>query len=211
MLKKFIVYLIGSRRLPAIVSGASLLRPFSYLGLLSIFYLLACNAPASSEAGVRIQPFFDLKGYFDQQIEQLNADQPALTKHVHIGDQEEEKTVDGIDFSQELQIFSRSDINRPAWSDKYQIDSTVQAGALMALSYTAIDTSLVTRLLEIEFAAGTVSSIHIVNRSQSAIANTDQDLQYHPGERYQIISTQKTIGSSPKTVRIEASFSESGS
>lgn len=91
------------------------------------------------------------------------------------------------------------------------VDSTLQDGDLTALAYTAIDTTLVTRLLEVSFESGKVSSIHIKNRSHSAIAHTDQELQYFPGERYRIVSTQKTIGSTPKTVQVEAFFAGSGS
>lgn len=183
-----------------------------YSGLLCLFVvLLACNPATPSGEAVVQQPFFDLAAYFEQQVEQLNANSPKLKKKVRIGEQQEEKEVDGIDFTQELQIFSRSDINRPAWSDKYRIDSTLQNGQLKELSYTAIDTSLVTRLMKIEFEAGIVSAIHIKNRSHSAIARTEQDLQYQPGESYQILSTQKTIGAQPKTVQIEAYFEGSGS
>ncbi|MCB0634888.1 MAG: hypothetical protein KDD15_34385 [Lewinella sp.] len=210
-MKRFVLYTIASNRdqVPApFIRVRRFGKYFTLFFLLTLFW--ACNPAASSSGGMKKDTFFDLEGYFKGQVAQLSTDQPSVRKKVRIGDQEEEKEVDGIDFSQELQIFSRSDINRPAWSDKYQVDSIMQDGQLTALSYTAIDTSLVTRLLEISFQSGKVTSIHILNRSHSAIAHTEQDLQYLPRERYQIVSTQKTIGSLPKTVSVEAYFEENG-
>ncbi|MEZ4994567.1 MAG: hypothetical protein R2824_29365 [Saprospiraceae bacterium] len=210
-MKRYFLYTIASNEDQVPVTY-TLIRQFcKYFSLFFLLTLLwACNPASSSSGGMKKDTFFDLEGYFKGQVAQLSADQPGIRKKVRIGDQEEEKEVDGIDFSQELQIFSRSDINRPAWSDKYRVDSIMQGRQLAALSYTAIDTSLVTRLLEISFQSGKVTAIHILNRSHSAIAHTEQDLQYLPRERYQIVSTQKTIGSSPKTVSVEAYFEGNG-
>lgn len=174
------------------------------------YYILLCLAltacgteNAVSDQTVSATSFFKLEAYFNQEIARLDSIQPVLKKKVMLDGQTEEKRIESTDFEQELQIFRRSDINRPSWSDKYQIDSIQKNGNLQTIRYTAIDTSLNTRLLRVSFMDGEVDEIEIRNQSRSAIASTEQDLLYRPGRNYQIRSKQKTIGADERQVTIE--------
>lgn len=169
---------------------------------LLVLCLVGCQPDI--ETADRQRSFFDLEAYFQQQIDSLNAAQPSLRKSATIGERKEEKELRELDYTEELQIFQQSHINRPAWSDKYQVDSTIRNGQLNAITYTALDTSLNTRSIIIDFAQGRVSRIQIENRSQSMIADTEQQLQYIPGSSYRIFSSQQTVGSTPRQVLIEA-------
>lgn len=173
------------------------------------FYLLlllaftACGVETdNSDPAVNAYPFFKLEAYFDQEIARLDSLQPSLQKEVTVDGASEEQRIEVTNFEQELQIFRRSDINRPSWFDKYQIDSIRQSGQLEAVRYTAIDTSLNTRLLQVNFQEGKVDAIEIRNRAKSAIARTDQHLWYRPGQSYRIESKQKTMGTDAREVKI---------
>ena len=46
-------------------------------------------------------------------------------KIVKIGDSINEKIIDSKEYKRELGVFAEIDINRPAWIDKYIVDSTI--------------------------------------------------------------------------------------
>lgn len=159
-----------------------------------------------TEPADRQQTFFDIEAYFQQQMDSLNEATTRLNKKVTIEEQTEEREFQDIDYTKELQIFKSSHINRPAWSDKYRVDSTMRSGELVALSYTALDTSLNTRLIDLQFGQGQVKRVQIRNKDKSMIAATEQNLLYIPGKNYRISSSQKTVGSAARRVLIEATF-----
>ena len=167
---------------------------------------MACSQDQPAQETNIATPFFDLKAYFNQQVEHLQEEQPKIIKKVRIGESTEENALSEVDFEKELQIFQRSDINRPAWADKYEIDSTFASGKLQSIQYTAKDTSLTTRLLYIGFQEGDVNAIRVNNRTYSAIASTEQNLLYQAASGYRIESIQKTIGSDSKKVWIDVAF-----
>ncbi|MFQ5446281.1 MAG: hypothetical protein ACE5FF_05050, partial [Saprospiraceae bacterium] len=119
----------------------------------------------------------------------------------------EELVLDDIDFEQELKPFSEADINRPAWTDKYTIDSLFdESNALTKLTYTAIDPKLKTKRVEIDFESNSVSKVFIENSTASAVAKTRQLLTYEPGTGYSIQSTQKVVLTSDDTFFVEVRF-----
>ena len=63
-------------------------------------------------------PFFDLKAYFQTEIERLQAEQPRVRKTVMIGGQQEEKKLTRLNYEEELKVFLDSDINRTSWWDR---------------------------------------------------------------------------------------------
>lgn len=171
--------------------------------------LIACGVEnENADTAVSATPFFKLENYFDQEIARLDSLQPELQKNVVVDGQSEEKRIKSTNFKDELQIFRRSDINRPSWVDKYQVDSIRENGSLMAVRYTALDTSLNTRLLNVRFLNGNVEEIEIQNRARSAIASTEQNLQYRPDRSYRIESKQKTIGSDTREILIDVEILE---
>ncbi|HFA51405.1 MAG TPA: hypothetical protein ENJ95_20525 [Bacteroidetes bacterium] len=169
--------------------------------------LLGCAKEPSSKASGQtvLKKYFDLKGFLENEVKRLST-KTAFTKTAFINDEREEKKVENIDLENELKIFSDSDINRPAWSDKYEIDSTFQDGKLAALHYRTDDKKLKTKDLKIDFKEGEVSKIQIKNVSNTAIANTQQSLIYEPAKGYSIESKQDVAMIDEKVFRIEVSF-----
>ncbi|MCO6477553.1 MAG: hypothetical protein J5I94_13060 [Phaeodactylibacter sp.] len=179
----------------------------------TLFYLallaLACSSCSGGEGkvGVRIpDAFFDLKGYMENEIRRLSEKQPEVRKRIAIDGRAEEKTLDSLDYKKELDIFSRSGINKVAWLDKYQVDSTFRAGQLRQVAYTSKDKSLKTHLLEVQFSDGEVSQIHVQNRTESIVADVGQEMWYYPGEGYKLVSRQSTALTEEKKVEVEVEF-----
>lgn len=179
---------------------------YSTFFLFLILLISACQSAknetqqAENEA---ILVFFDLKGYFNDEIKRLNQENWSVSKKVAINNESEEKTLNSLDFAKELDVFVQSDINRPDWTDKYQIDSTLQDGKLVRLHYQALSEKLRTREIEIEFENEQVQKIHIKNGGNNFVAGSQQELTYLPKEGYTIKSRQYTALSKDKELSIK--------
>ncbi len=178
---------------------------FTTVGLLLLF---ACGQVEPKEQSIKApQPaFFDLKGYFNQEIKRLNQAKPKLFKKVTINGSEEQRELGAVDFKQELQVFIQSDINRPNWLEKYRADTTFFNGNPSRILYKAIDKTLRTRLIDIEFQQNIVSKITIQNGGKSIVAGSQQELIYLPQSGYLIKSHQTTALSKDKDLTIEVRF-----
>lgn len=166
----------------------------------------ACNQPSDQETRTTPKPYFDLNGFFEDQIRTLQTQSPEITKRIEIGGEVEEKTLRSVDFQKELKIFQRFDINKPAWLDQYAIDSTLTGGTLTGLRYTAKKDKLKTREINIEFEGGSVSKIKIFNQVNTPSLDLSQELRYTPGKSYFIDNRQRLAFSKEKRILITASF-----
>ena len=184
------------------------MRWYAFLMIFTVVLVWACNdADAPVESRINTKPYFDLKGYFEQQISQLKTSQPKAVKKVSIGAKTEEITTDTLDYAQELRIFTDSDINKPAWLDKYTIDSVKNTGGnLQAISYKANTDDLKVRLIEVNFSQDTITRIYIVNRLNTAVADADQELVFMPGKGYKLGARQKVAYADAKNIGVEVNW-----
>lgn len=174
------------------------------LSFFSCILLLACQ-PAG-ETKQLTKPFFDLKAYFEQETQRLAAVQ-SVKKTAEVDGQKEEKLMDTLNFQRELKIFSDNDLNRPAWSGKYQVDSIFnEKKELAKLNYTANDEDLKTRKMEIDFEQGAVAKIFIENGAANTISDTKQFLTYQPKLGYSIESHQKVVMGGEKKFLVTVQF-----
>lgn len=89
---------------------------FSY-GIVIMLGLVACTNPTKeAPAGT----YYDLKSYIEQQISQLQKQQPTVVKQAGFGDDQEHQTTKAIDWSRELDLFLQADINKQAYQSSYQ-------------------------------------------------------------------------------------------
>jgi hypothetical protein len=170
-----------------------------------LLLLSACQMRESAESGGP-KPFFDLKGYMNAQVEDLNARQPTLEKRIQVDGQTETHQFDSLNYEEELRMFLRSDINRKAWFDKYEADSTLENGALQSVRYTTDAEDLKTQLLEVTYEQGAVSRIYIENSTESVVADVRQELQYEVGKGYRLFTAQQTALSSEQEVIVEVEW-----
>ncbi len=170
--------------------------------------LLAFAGCSDTPVDVKLseQLYFDLKGYFDSEVQRLAKFQ-KVKKTATVDGQQEERTIDSLNFEEELKIFSNADINRAAWSDKYEIDSVFnQQQQLVQLNYTSKDEDLRTKKISIDFEANAVSKVFIENSTSSAVADTKQLLTYEPEVGYTIESHQKVSFTDDNTFLVEVRF-----
>jgi len=150
--------------------------------------------------------FFDLKGYMAQQVETLKMARPRVKKRVSINGKMEERVSDQINFEEELAIFINSDINKPAWSDKYTKDSSFSGGQVQNILYLAQQENLKTQMMLVSFSGGAVNKIELKNRTSAAIVTAEQTMIYTPGKGYSIIYKEMPALAEAKNFSVEAVF-----
>lgn len=181
---------------------------------LPVVFLLAATALASctdsvGKAGGKAPAYFDLKGYFATEIQRLETWPKAakVEKTTVVNGLQELREFQGIDFNAELSAFSKSDINRPAWSDKFAVDSVFNTEKqLVRIDYRSNDEKLNTKHVSIDFEQASVSRISIENQTSTAVADTRQLLTYLPANGYTIESYQKTALGKPDEFKVAVVF-----
>ena len=176
--------------------------------LLSINLLFCACQEVTAPTGSIEQSnvFFSLKDFFEQEKKHLETIQ-HFKKTVSINDQSEIKELDKLNLDNELSIFIASDINRPAWSDKYKVDSTFSTeNQLTSITYLALEETLKTKKIEINFYEGTVAKVLIEKATDNAVAQSKQILNYHVGQGYSVQSNQSMRFSDSKTIVVEVVY-----
>lgn len=173
--------------------------------LLFLLLFSACDS-FMHKAGVGQNIFFDIKGYFDGEVQRLSSKGKAR-KIVVAGGKKEEKIIDCVDLKKELAVFADADINRPAWSDKYVADTTFgEQNELLQVQIKAVDQMMKTQRIEINFSNSAVSKITIENNSSSSMATSSQSLVYEPEVGYSIESHQKVTMTNDQVFQVVVRF-----
>lgn len=163
-------------------------------GLLAFFAVLlfwGCgNSAKPGQTDKALPVFFDLRDYFQKEMDYLTKKQPTAKKTVRLNGQESILPSAAISYVDELAPFANSDINKPSWKDKYQVDSVLTDGGLEEIRYMAKDASLKTRELRISFRNGRVEKVWIRNAIHSIISASDQELKYEREKGYAIKGRQ---------------------
>jgi hypothetical protein len=172
------------------------------IGLLIVF--AACGGKTDAAKNIDTTPFFDVKGFFNSEIKRLTEASIKIEKTVTVKGHSETKIIDKADFAQELALFVSSDINKPAWRDKYRVEKTT--GRSLE-SFFATDDDLKTKRVDIyRFPPNGVAQIQILNSDKSSITESQQSLQYEIGKGYSIETFQKFFGSDSSKTRIQVVF-----
>ena len=179
-----------------------------FLLLINLINALFFSCKQESSIGEKsaAQKFYNLKDYFDAETHRLNSKGRA-TKIVTADGKTEEKVIDNIDFKRELDFFAGSDINRPAWSDKYVVDTMFnEHKEITRLHYKCLDEKLKARTIIIGFDKSEVTRIRIENNTSNSIATSSQVLIYQPSIGYSIESHQEVAIGVEQLFKVEVRF-----
>ncbi|TFF30365.1 hypothetical protein [Mucilaginibacter psychrotolerans] len=153
-------------------------------GVLLLCSWFACK-PEIKETGAKLK-YFDLKEFFKADSARLAKLNPTITKTVsHNGDSQTKK-LKIASWGQEFDLFTSSDINKPAWKDSYSVKESADS-----LIYRAKFPELKTRRIVIRKSNGKVVSVYILNNIHNILYNTTETLNYTPGQFYSIEKQQK--------------------
>lgn len=172
-----------------------------------LLVLASCNQAEEAQVAIdRKDTFFSLEKFFEAEAERLQGAGLGLDKKIRINDQEEQQLITEVDYTREFSMFSKADINRPAWSSKYQADSTRQSGALQ-IRYTSLDPELKTQELFIDLKKdGSVEKIYVVSKTETALAGNKSWMTYEPASGYLIKTQQKNRTAETLNIEIKGAF-----
>lgn len=158
----------------------------NFFKLLIVLFLFSSCSSKPDEHAQQQKYFFDLAGYFKQQATALNGKQ--VFKTVGKNKSTETKTVQIKNWEQELQLFTECDINKPAWKDSYQKNSTANV-----LTYTSKEPDLRVSSIKITFVGQAPKKIEINTQSKNLLYHTTENLVFIPDSLYKITKHQKVI------------------
>lgn len=176
-------------------------KPFLYLVTVLLLSSLSCNSPDNGEAtaaATRAAPYFSLADYFGREAARLQQINPEIEKTVSKNGDEEQKKIRVANWNEEFSLFIDADINKPAWLNSYQVDSTGTS-----ITYTSTDSTLRTKAIRLEKSeTGAVTHIRVTNRVDNMLYQTDEQLDYYVDSLYRIIKVQQVriLGKSHYTV-----------
>ena len=177
-----------------------------WIGLGFWLLLTQCVPDAGPPEDVPQSPFYDLQAFFEGEVKRLQAQQPSVEKTVSFDEATEVDRLDSMNYRQELKVFLDADINRPAWWDRYAIDSSRQDGALRSIRYQAKAEDLKIRSILLTFSRDSLRSVDIDLEAESAATGFRQELHYSPAKGFRIFTRQDVILSQPREMRVEVSF-----
>lgn len=171
-------------------NSSKIVAPAGVIGLL-ISVVVACSPareeqPAASNAA---PAYFSLKNYFRDEAERLQRASPKIVKSVVKNGSEESRHTQISNWENELMLFIESDINKPAWQQSYQIDSSGNT-----VVYQRLDPELRTVSISIERNADeTIDHIRIQNGVENMLYTSEEQLDYYPDSLYRINKKQRVM------------------
>ncbi|MGB3801098.1 MAG: hypothetical protein WA952_14875 [Lewinella sp.] len=159
------------------------------LRYLPLVLLLSSCFADELEEDMNRDPFFDLATYIDQQVDSLQRVGTTVTKTITLNGSTESKELSDLAFGSDLRVFRESDINKPAWLDKYDTQQNETDG-LLTRTYSAMDSSMQTRQLTVISRDGEPVSIEIIRKTGTVLSDGWHRLVYDPSSGYQLRTLQ---------------------
>lgn len=163
----------------------------------SLLVLLLCtcdpaqNTDVAAPSPVGETIFFDLTDYIDAETERLTENKITANKTITLNGKTESKQNTVINYKNDLRLFREADINKPAWSDKYDTDEQKLSGNHRVTTYTTRDSSLIVHRLLVEEDQGVPVRIEIDRKTGTVLSNGIHQLRYESGKGYSV-KTQQT-------------------
>ena len=138
---------------------------------------------------VQDEPFFDLSGYIDRQVDSLRSAGTPVTKTITLNGTTETRELSELNFANDLKVFREADINKPAWVDKYTVERR-EEGDRVTRTYVAIDSSMQTRRLQVVTQADEPVRIEIFRKTGTVLSDGRHRMTYEPASGYAMVSRQ---------------------
>lgn len=166
-----------------------------FLGLLSLLIGNGCERTEENVCAARSseKPFFDIRTFICERINDYETAGTQVDKAVSLNGNEETKKALSIDWLSELRPFIESDINRSAWFDAFQIDTTAVDGSTI-IRYRSEDKRIPVRKLTVQWSReGNVEAIDVISRRKNVLYTSEQTLNFQPDVSYSVKGWQRTL------------------
>lgn len=169
-------------------------------GLLIFCALLSACNPEIKESETK--RYFDLKGLMETQIKMLNTKKPFVQKTILMSERSESQLVKTIDWAKELELFIQTDLNKPAFIQSYQVDSSS-----LSVNYKLKDTEkLPVKYLTISRVGKNGINIEALVSNENYLYQTERHLKLslknNEVSDYQVEGFQKIVFGDKKRFKI---------
>ncbi len=176
--------------------------------MFALLIIVSCK-PNETKVPSKSINFFDLKGFLTKQVLEDISMISSIEKSIIVNGVKETKKLDKDIIKADIEGFKDADINKPAWSDKYKVDSLLDGqNHLSETVYKAIDTTMRTKELRIVYSNDKVIEIKIEKSNQSIAANMNQKMYYTVNKGYSIIHYQKLTVSTADSIITNVVFNK---
>jgi len=154
-----------------------------------VHFFVSCESPAKQlNADNAKQSFFNIPGYFEEQVQKLNNSNPLVSKTVATNQEDEQKDVHISNWDVELSPFLSVDLNKVAYLSEIVKDSTDNS-VTYSLPNDKFDLNKVT----IIYNDGKPSVFEVERTTKNMLYETREKLRYEEGKSYRIEKNQKVI------------------
>lgn len=173
-----------------------------------LLWLSSCDAPATNPARLNTHQAFDLAGFLNQEANALAQQKVAVKKTVsEAGEAKETKTLQNLDWKEELGSFADADINKPALKGLFDIDKATNPAGDQLIQFTAKEGAKtpVRRLSYVLNSKGQLLQLNAMINQESFLFKTYKRLylEANPSQTpqlqlYQLEETQKLLFMHPE-------------
>lgn len=147
--------------------------------------LFSCNQQDASKANIK-PAYFDLKGYFQQEILRLKSQNTLINKTVSVNGETEQKRVAIDNWEKELTIFINADINKASWNGSFAHSKKENKDL-----YLSNSKKIPVKQVVIVKNGEKVNQVNIIVANNNILYHSIDTLTYIPDSLYEIKKTQK--------------------
>ncbi|TKC03863.1 hypothetical protein [Pedobacter frigoris] len=166
-----------------------------------ILFLFGCGYTSEQKQKINLS-YFDVKGYFENEVNRLQKSSPAIYKMVEVNGSTETKTVKITDWKKELAIFSEADINKDSWKGLFKIIKQADKE-----TYVSDNEKVPIKEIEITYTSSKeVSKLLIIVKNNNSLYTSADSLFYYPDSVYKIVKSQKIKLLSDRNYKVTGRF-----
>lgn len=171
---------------------------FHSLGTGVIFYTIlllscvSCTQQTSNKSNSSTS-YFDLASLIKKDIADNTKNRCGEIKTVYVNTTGETKQLDSINWQKELQPLLECDINKPAWRDKFQVDTFKNNFPDMTIQYHSLSDKINVRTLTVQLKDKEIQRITISKKTRSFIFSSEQMIAYIPGKGFSVRGVQRAF------------------
>jgi hypothetical protein len=146
---------------------------------MSVSILVGCSSPQAPESQAETG-YFDLAEWVEEQVEALAGQSFTLKKEVKYKNTSDMITrlgteLDSTFWLKELQLVSEANINRPALTRAYKMDSTTHRG-IKEVTYQAIDPTLKTQRVTVAYKATEITQVTVETVTKNSLFSMERSI-----------------------------------
>lgn len=141
----------------------------------TIAFLVACSFDSSKKEAIK-SPFLNLEKLGEAQSQKLKDIDPLVVKKVLTNGKSEEKTLKIDDWTKELEILKKANLDKPAFIGNYKID-TLKEGQFFQKTFTPLKSELSIKYQQIQLdSLGNLVHLESASEDKNVLYYTRKEL-----------------------------------